>query len=318
LKSQRKKIALKLLNITASIRASDTRSLGEEFNKPHTLRDIKPGAIKRISNSMLFTVNSGIFHTLFNIHVTIIARLLIYPLWQRCRRNWLVLPVTNTQKAGGVPFNVFPKTWYTGAMNKKTPSNRPQQAYVLRASIKDASPPIRRKLSVPADCTLGDLHGILQIAFGWENGHLHSFTVNSVEYGMADTDFDYGDEVADEDTVCLYDLDLQPNQKFSYLYDFGDSWAHEIKVSKIISAGDEKWDLTLPRCLEGKRAGPLEDSGGVWGYESMLEVLKDPNHPEYKDIHEWAGDFDPEYVSIEEINASLEQAFKPRQRRPEP
>jgi hypothetical protein len=70
--------------------------------------------------------------------------------------------------------------------------------------------------------------------------------------------------------------------------------------------------LTRPRCLEGERASPLEDSGGIWGYENMLEILADPNHEEYKEIHEWAGDVDPEYFNIEEINACLEEAFKPR------
>jgi hypothetical protein len=195
-------------------------------------------------------------------------------------------------------------------MDRKLHSNLPQPAYVLRVSIKGTKPSIWRELSVPAACTLGELHAILQIAFGWENDHLHSFTVNSVEYGMTGMDFDYGGDMADEDDVCLYDLNLQAKQKFSYLYDFGDSWEHEIRVSKIIPPEDAKWDLTRPRCLGGQRAGPLEDSGGVWGYESMLAILKDPNHKEYEAIHEWAGDFDPEYVSLEKINAHLKQVFK--------
>jgi hypothetical protein len=167
-------------------------------------------------------------------------------------------------------------------------------------------------LSVPADCTLGDLHRIIQIAFDWTDDHLHSFTVNSVEYGMTDMDLDYGDDMADEDSVSLYDLSLRTRQKFSYLYDFGDSWEHEIRVSKTIPAGDKQGDLARPRCLGGERAGPFEDSGGIWGYESMLEILKDPNHAEYETIHEWAGDFDPEYVSLEDINTRLGEAFKPQ------
>ncbi|MDR1287210.1 MAG: plasmid pRiA4b ORF-3 family protein [Treponema sp.] len=199
-------------------------------------------------------------------------------------------------------------------MDRKIHSNHPRPAYVLRASIEGTTPSIWRELSVPADCTLGDLHGILQIAFGWENGHMHSFTVNSARYGMMmeDMGFDDGDDVADEDDVCLDDLNLRAKQKFSYLYDFGDSWEHEIRVSKIIPPEDEKRDLTRPRCLGGQRAGPPEDSGGVWGYESMLEILKDPNHKEYEEIHEWAGDFDPEYFSLEKTNARLAQAFKSR------
>jgi hypothetical protein len=197
-------------------------------------------------------------------------------------------------------------------MSHTVPPN-PRQVYILRASIAEANPPIWRKLSVPGECTLGDLHIILQIAFGWENGHLHSFTINSTEYGMSEIDnMGYGDEFdrIDEDTVCLNQVGLAPKKKFKYLYDFGDSWFHEITVSKIAPAEDG--EPPLPRCLEGERAGPLENSGGIWGYTDMLEILQNPNHAEYREIHEWAGDFDPEYVSMEEINARLEQVFKPR------
>jgi hypothetical protein len=209
-------------------------------------------------------------------------------------------------------FTVSLKAWYNDAMNKKTP-NQPYPVYVLRVNIKDIEPQIWRELSVPADYTLGDLHDVLQIAFGWDDDHLHSFTVNSVEYGMADLDFKYDDEdMPDEDSVCLYDLNLHSRQKFRYLYDFGDCWEHEIRVSKIISTGAKDEDLIWPHCLGGERAAPLEDTGGVWGYGSMLEALKDPAHKEYEDIHEWAGDFDPEYFNLEELNASLEEAFKPR------
>jgi hypothetical protein len=199
-------------------------------------------------------------------------------------------------------------------MGKKSSLNRVRSAYVLHVSIKDIEPQIWRKLSVPDDYTLGDLNYILQAVFGWDGGHMHSFTVNATEYrtiGM-DFGFDQGDDVTDEDSVCLYDLSLPPRKKFSYLYDFGDSWLHEITVSKIVPIGPENAELTRPRCLEGKRAGPLEDSGGPWGYADMLETLKDPNRKEYEDIHEWAGDFDPEYFNLEEINARLEQMFKPQ------
>jgi hypothetical protein len=199
-------------------------------------------------------------------------------------------------------------------MDNKRPPNPPRQAYVLRVSIADSRPKIWRKLRVPEDYTLGDLHVILQIAFGWENDHMHSFTVNSTEYGMPEIEgMGFGNEfnTISEDTVCLGQLNLQPKQKFRYLYDFGDSWTHEITVSKIIPIGAEDGDLMLPRCLEGERAGPPEDCGGIWGYERMLEILKDPNHKEYEDF-EWAKDIDPEYFNLEEINECLEEAVEPR------
>ncbi|MDR2053318.1 MAG: plasmid pRiA4b ORF-3 family protein [Treponema sp.] len=202
-------------------------------------------------------------------------------------------------------------------MNKKTPSKYPRQTYVLRVSVADIRPQIWRKLSVAGEYTLGNLHAILQTAFGWDNDHMHSFTVDSTRYGMMLTDFglNYEDDVVDEDTVCLYDLHLQPKQKFSYLYDFGDSWLHEITVSEIIPIDTEDKVVALPRCLGGKRAGPMEDSGGPWGYMDMLETLKDPKSEQYEEILEWAGDFDPEYFSPEETNARLEQIFVPLPRK---
>jgi hypothetical protein len=209
----------------------------------------------------------------------------------------------------------FYKAVYSGVMDTQTPSDNPPLAYVLRVNIADSRPKIWRKLRVPENCTLGDLHKILQVAFGWENSHMHSFTVNSIQYGMPLEDMGFDDEfdIVDEDTVCLSQLDLQPKQKFTYLYDFGDSWQHEITVSKIVPIGAEDKESMGPCCLDGERAGPLEDSGGIWGYEEMLEVLKDPGHKDYEDIHEWAGDFDSEYVGLEDINKRLKQIFKPRQ-----
>jgi hypothetical protein len=103
---------------------------------------------------------------------------------------------------------------------------------VLPVSITNSSPRGRRKLSAPGNCTLGDIRVVIQTAFGWHNGHLHSFTINSTEYGITDEYTGLGDdfEGIDEDAVCLCHLDLQPKKKFRYLYDFGDSWMHGITV----------------------------------------------------------------------------------------
>ena len=61
-----------------------------------------------------------------------------------------------------------------------------------------------------------------------------------------------------------------------------------------------------PICIKGKRACPPEDVGGVWGYDTFLEALKDPGHPEHDMYKEWIGDaFDPEAVDLDEINARL-------------
>lgn len=87
------------------------------------------------------------------------------------------------------------------------------------------------------------------------------------------------------------------------MYDFGDSWEHIFTVNKIFEeAGNRKY----PLCIGGQRNGPLEDSGGIWGYEDKMEILKDKIHPDYDWVLEWVGeDFDPDNFDIEEINKRL-------------
>jgi len=61
-------------------------------------------------------------------------------------------------------------------------------------------------------------------------------------------------------------------------------------------------------------ACPPEDCGGIWGYMELLEILKDPNHPEYEDrIEDWLGeDFDSEYFNLEEVNKKFRKKVKPK------
>jgi hypothetical protein len=193
----------------------------------------------------------------------------------------------------------------------KVSSFHPRQIYVLRVSIKESRPPIWRKLSVPGHFSLDDLHIVLQIAFGWENDHMHSFTIGSTEYGMPEAIdmMDVCDDsgIVDENTVRLDGL-LAEKQKFTYLYDFGDSWEHVITVSKVIPVEDGG-EPPAPLCLGGQRAGPPEDCGGIWRYEEMLEIVKDPAHEQYEETHEWLGDSDPEYFNPEEVNTRLKQVM---------
>ncbi len=61
-------------------------------------------------------------------------------------------------------------------------------------------------------------------------------------------------------------------------------------------------------CLDGQNACPPDDSGGVWGYAHMLEVLADPNHEEHDDIMAWAGGaIDPTEFDLVGVNADLQR-----------
>ena len=45
----------------------------------------------------------------------------------------------------------------------------------IKVTLLRTAPPIWRRLLVPSDITLADLHDLLQLAIGWTDSHLHEF-----------------------------------------------------------------------------------------------------------------------------------------------
>jgi hypothetical protein len=134
---------------------------------------------------------------------------------------------------------------------------------------------------------------------GWDNYHLHVFNAGGEEYGDADPELG----IRSDGRVKLNDVVRGPKARLQYTYDFGDDWEHLIEVEKAL---EPEPGVRYPVCIAGKRACPPEDCGGIWGYEELLEVLKDPQHEEYEERLEWLGGaFDPEAFSLEEANARL-------------
>jgi hypothetical protein len=177
--------------------------------------------------------------------------------------------------------------------------------YQIKVTLNGVRPPIWRRLLVPGDVILGDLHYIIQIAMGWTDSHLHQFFVGQVRYGEPYPD--YGLELQDEQSVTLAQIAPREKFRFRYEYDFGDSWMHTVLVEKIV---EPEPGQQYPVCIKGKRACPLEDVGGIWGYTYFLEATRNPEQPDYpaEDLLEWAGgEFDPEEFDLEETNAMLQE-----------
>ena len=53
----------------------------------------------------------------------------------------------------------------------------PQDIYQIKVTLLDTSPPIWRRLLVPANLTLEQLHDVLQLTMGWEGCHMHDFRI---------------------------------------------------------------------------------------------------------------------------------------------
>jgi hypothetical protein len=78
---------------------------------------------------------------------------------------------------------------------------------------------------------------------------------------------------------------------FEYHYDFGDSWVHDVLWE---GCPPPQPGMTYPQCLDGGRACPPEDVGGVEGFKVYLEAMADPSHERHQEMLDWHGPFDPE------------------------
>ena len=155
-------------------------------------------------------------------------------------------------------------------MPKKKPLDLTLPIFQLKISLQHISPPIWRRVQMD-DCTLDELHDIIQIAMGWDDEHMFAFVIDGEQYGDVQRG---GDFEHDSRSVRLSDLAEQGHTRFRYDYDFGNDWKHAIEIEKTLPA--EK-GVCYPRCVKGERACPPEDSGGPYEYPYFLEKVHDPN-----------------------------------------
>ena len=148
------------------------------------------------------------------------------------------------------------------------------------------------------------LHHIIQVVMGWNNYHLYQFEVGDLV--IADKrlwDEDEMGPITDVKEVSVGDVFSELGTTAVYEYDFGDGWMHHLElVDRSIHPTQE----VLPLVISGENACPPEDCGGIHGYKELLEVLKNPKHPEYGETKVWVGStFNPTKFSVDACNKEL-------------
>lgn len=141
------------------------------------------------------------------------------------------------------------------------PSSTPGAVAVvqLKVWLLGIRPMVWRRLLVPSDCTLRELHGIIQVAMGWEGLHLYQFRLRARHFGSWELS-------ASSPDVTLVSLRLRTGTRFTDEDDLNLPWRHEVRVEGHWAAGQ-----AYPRCTGGHGAGPPEDCGGPAGYFAGLD-----------------------------------------------
>lgn len=211
--------------------------------------------------------------------------------------------------------NAGPDT-FAGMFDEPTPEVRvaPERVrgFRVRVDLMYAKPPVWRRLDLPGDLMLDELHVVLQVAMGWEDGHLHKFGVGvdrrARAYFVTEFDLSEGDEGIAEDEVRLDQVVSAKGDRLFYTYDFGDGWEHVLVVEEVLDDPPP-----APVCLKGNMACPPEDCGGLGGYAELADWVRGGHDPRAapmglgaEELRDWLPqDWHPDRFSVDETNDAL-------------
>ena len=176
----------------------------------------------------------------------------------------------------------------------------PVYIYEFKITLNHSNPTIWRRIQVPELYNFHDLHLAIQFAMGWKSGHMHQFDMNhprtskEVSIGFPNEEGFSDYKVLSEKRVKISNYFTLLNNMALYTYDFGDGWEHEILLERILTAVA---NTTYPKCVDGERACPPEDCGGIYGYKYLLEIIANPQHREYAEKKRWLN-----WIGYNEVN----------------
>jgi hypothetical protein len=183
----------------------------------------------------------------------------------------------------------------------------------LAVEIDDVTPRVARVVEVPIDIRLDDLHFVLQIAIGWQNGHPFEFRVGDAAWGLQDHDADVNPAPAERATLA--DV-LALGDTFRYDYVFGEDWQHTVRFVRRAAAAP---DLRYPHLVSAEGRCPPADIGGPVGYETYLRSIADPASLHHEDMLDFdAPDFDPNHVDAPALRKNLAELSRYIGRKPGP
>jgi hypothetical protein len=187
----------------------------------------------------------------------------------------------------------------------------------LAVEIDDVVPHVVRVIEVPVTMRLDDLHFVLQIAIGWQNGHPFEFRAGDQAWGLQDRDLELAAAPADQATLA--DV-LSHGDIFKYDFVLGEDWEHTVR---LLSRGAVAPGQHYPHLVSAQCRCPPADIGGPVGYETYLRSIADPNSVDHEDMLDFdAPDFDPLVVDEAALRKNLEELTryigrKPVRRHPE-
>lgn len=155
-----------------------------------------------------------------------------------------------------------------------TPRKRPfKTVFQFKITLIGAEPPVWRRIQVPGSYTFYDLHVAIQNAMGWTDSHLHAYKIPGEHPARIESPYAIEDLHEEPDAfttqALISSFIKKENDTAVYEYDFGDGWHHEVLLERILPKTP---GVKYPVCLDGGRACPPEDCGGLGGYDTCVKL----------------------------------------------
>ncbi len=187
------------------------------------------------------------------------------------------------------------------------------QYFEIEVSLLGVEPKIWRQFLIQRNSTFGDLHRAIQLACGWKNSHLYSFSERNPYHRHDEGNTTFAISPYDDAEGYEHEPQYADNLRLShcfdassighsifYLYDYGDGWIHQVELVGFYQL-EEKFRRQL---LAGERAFPLEDSGALPGYQRCVDAFYSPEQAE-EDLLHWMGNWDPEHFDLTKSKAKF-------------
>ena len=183
-----------------------------------------------------------------------------------------------------------------------------ENIFQFKLTLTDSFPEVWRRILVPDECSLGDLHYVISYSFCWFTDAEHEFSHGSRIFGPKHQRAPRARE--DEHEVLLLDLFRQPGHEMRYVYQLRDKW----RVN-VLYEGEQ---APVPRgrypcCIAGANDGPPDGVGGIRRYNEFVAAFQDADA--WMDLCaklgpcDWQLEFEPTYLDIGDINGSLSLIF---------
>lgn len=144
------------------------------------------------------------------------------------------------------------------------------KGYQIKVVLEDVKPPVWRRIVIPEQVNFRFLHEVIQIAFGWEDMHLHEFQLSESEIVIGCIENADLFMLSDENSMEL-DGFLCTHKWIRYIYDFGDNWRHKITFEKEVPDYDKRY-ATIVKSVGNNME---EDCGGVYFCEDANQSVFD-------------------------------------------